>query len=92
METDGTQCGFCTPGFVMSMVAMEQDDRPSNDSEIHDALAGNPAAAPVIVPLSMPAGVCWRKLTRPQACRPSFCRRDRLSGDRPDLPCSTNRR
>jgi len=41
VETDGTQCGFCTPGFVMSMFAMEQDDRPSNDDQIHDALAGN---------------------------------------------------
>jgi xanthine dehydrogenase small subunit len=41
VETDGTQCGFCTPGFVMSMYAFAQSEEPRDDSHIHEALAGN---------------------------------------------------
>ncbi len=41
IETDGTQCGFCTPGFVMSMYAFAQSDEPRDDAHIHEALAGN---------------------------------------------------
>lgn len=41
VETDGTQCGFCTPGFVMSMYAFSQSAEPRDDSHIHEALAGN---------------------------------------------------
>ena len=41
VETDGTQCGFCTPGFVMAMVAFQQGGEPADDHLIHEALAGN---------------------------------------------------
>jgi len=40
-EGDGTQCGFCTPGFVMSMFAFQQGGEPADDATIHEALAGN---------------------------------------------------
>jgi len=41
LENHGSQCGFCTPGFVMSLFALyETNDKPSR-SEIDDALAGN---------------------------------------------------
>ena len=41
VETSGSQCGFCTPGFVMSMFAMKvSENRPSRD-RINDVLAGN---------------------------------------------------
>jgi xanthine dehydrogenase small subunit len=37
----GSQCGFCTPGFVMSIAALaEHNEAPTRD-EINDALAGN---------------------------------------------------
>ncbi|MCW5772017.1 MAG: xanthine dehydrogenase small subunit [Rhodospirillaceae bacterium] len=36
-----SQCGFCTPGFVMALAAFVQDDAPADDAAIHDALAGN---------------------------------------------------
>jgi xanthine dehydrogenase small subunit len=39
--THGTQCGFCTPGFVMAMFAFHQGGEPADDGTIHDALAGN---------------------------------------------------
>jgi xanthine dehydrogenase small subunit len=40
LNADATQCGFCTPGFVMSMVALQQDGATDDDA-IHEALAGN---------------------------------------------------
>jgi xanthine dehydrogenase small subunit len=41
VDADATQCGFCTPGFVMSMFAFRHTGEPVNDANIHDALAGN---------------------------------------------------
>jgi xanthine dehydrogenase small subunit len=41
LESDGTQCGFCTPGFVMSMAAFQQSGEPATDDHIHEMLAGN---------------------------------------------------
>lgn len=38
---DGTQCGFCTPGFVCALYALAQSDERLDDGVIHDALAGN---------------------------------------------------
>ncbi len=40
-EADATQCGFCTPGFVMSAVAYAGSGEPAEPDAIHDALAGN---------------------------------------------------
>ncbi len=46
VEMHGSQCGFCTPGFVMSLFALFKDaafnaiDRPGR-RDIDDALAGN---------------------------------------------------
>lgn len=41
VDADGTQCGFCTPGFAMAMFAYAQGGEPAEDSVIHEALAGN---------------------------------------------------
>jgi xanthine dehydrogenase small subunit len=41
LDADATQCGFCTPGFVMSMFALQQDGGVADDETIHAALAGN---------------------------------------------------
>jgi xanthine dehydrogenase small subunit len=40
-EADATQCGFCTPGFVMSAYAFASNGEPAELETIHDALAGN---------------------------------------------------
>ena len=41
VEGDGTQCGFCTPGFVMAMFTLRNSAEEITDAAIHDALAGN---------------------------------------------------
>jgi len=42
VECHGSQCGFCTPGFVMSMFALYESERtPPSRRRIDDALAGN---------------------------------------------------
>jgi len=40
-ESDATQCGFCTPGFVMTAYAFAAGGEPPELEAIHDALAGN---------------------------------------------------
>jgi carbon-monoxide dehydrogenase small subunit len=35
------QCGFCTPGMVMTIAALADGDPPTSDDEIREALAGN---------------------------------------------------
>ena len=37
----GTQCGFCTPGIVMSAVALLRDNPNPTDADIRHAIAGN---------------------------------------------------
>src|SRR5262249_8117612 len=41
VDADATQCGFCTPGFVMAMFALHHAGERGDDATIHDALAGN---------------------------------------------------
>ena len=41
LDTDATQCGFCTPGFAMTMAAFQHGGEPARDELIHEALAGN---------------------------------------------------
>ena len=37
----GSQCGFCTPGFVMSMFAMFKNNKSINNELINDSISGN---------------------------------------------------
>ena len=37
----GSQCGFCTPGFVMSLFSMFKNHSRFNDNVIKDSIAGN---------------------------------------------------
>jgi carbon-monoxide dehydrogenase small subunit len=40
-EHHGLQCGFCTPGFIVSATAFLRDNPDPSDEEIQDALSGN---------------------------------------------------
>ena len=40
-ECHGLQCGFCTPGMVMSSVQLLKDNPKASEAEIREALDGN---------------------------------------------------
>ena len=40
-ENHGLQCGFCTPGFVVSVTAFLRRNPDPTDEEIRDGLSGN---------------------------------------------------
>lgn len=40
-ENGSSQCGFCTPGIVISLAGLLEDNNNPDDTQIHDALAGN---------------------------------------------------
>lgn len=41
VDCHGSQCGFCTPGFVMSLFALFKNEASPNRAQTCDALAGN---------------------------------------------------
>ncbi len=41
VDCHGSQCGFCTPGFVMSLFALYKSERDPDRRRIRDVLAGN---------------------------------------------------
>jgi aerobic-type carbon monoxide dehydrogenase small subunit (CoxS/CutS family) len=40
-ETHAFQCGFCTPGFVMSTLALLRDDPDADEAKVREELSGN---------------------------------------------------
>ena len=40
-ECHGLQCGFCTPGFVVSITALLRDNRHPTEEQIREGLSGN---------------------------------------------------
>jgi len=41
LEEHGLQCGFCTPGFVMTMAAMTSNEQKPSEEQLIAALSGN---------------------------------------------------
>lgn len=41
IEHDAFQCGYCTPGQIMSAVAMVQEGHAGSDAEIREYMSGN---------------------------------------------------
>ena len=41
VEAHGSQCGFCTPGFVMSLFGLYKNTHRATRSEVDDAISGN---------------------------------------------------
>lgn len=40
-EAHGLQCGFCTPGFLMTLVPFLKENPDPNEEEIREAISGN---------------------------------------------------
>ncbi len=41
VDTHASQCGFCTPGFVMSLFSLAHENRPVDRAAVVDQIAGN---------------------------------------------------
>ena len=41
IEHGGFQCGFCTPGFMMQITALLEENPKPNEAEVREALSGN---------------------------------------------------
>lgn len=41
MEAHGVQCGFCTPGFLMTLVPFLENNPDPDEKEIRAAISGN---------------------------------------------------
>jgi len=40
-EAHGVQCGFCTPGFLMTLIPFLKENPNPSDEEIREAITGN---------------------------------------------------
>ena len=41
IEHDGFQCGYCTPGQIMSAVGLVAEHRPTDDANVREWMSGN---------------------------------------------------
>ncbi len=41
LESGGSQCGFCTPGFIMSAVSLLERNPDPSEGQVREAIAGN---------------------------------------------------
>jgi len=55
VDWHGSQCGFCTPGFVMSLFALYHEGGQPDRNRIDDALAGNLCRCTGYGPIAMAA-------------------------------------
>lgn len=51
VEGDAVQCGFCTPGFIMSAYALLQRNPTPTREEIREAVAGNVCRCTGYIPI-----------------------------------------
>lgn len=40
-EAHGLQCGFCTPGILMTLVPFLEENKDPNEAEVREAISGN---------------------------------------------------
>jgi xanthine dehydrogenase small subunit len=60
VDCHGSQCGFCTPGFVMSMFALYKNVAEPGRRQIDDALAGNLCRCTGYAPIIRAAEAMYR--------------------------------
>ncbi len=89
VDCHASQCGFCTPGFVMSLFALYLNDPAPDRPRVVEALSGNlcrctgyrPIIAAGLQMGTLPDPAHW---SRSQACEPA--RRAALEAIRPAVP------
>src|SRR5215204_7278395 len=74
----GLQCGFCTPGMVLSTVALLADDPDPSEESIRHGLEGNICRALVTTTLCARCRrpqASWPREQRPNRCSAAIRRR-----------------
>ena len=74
VERHGSQCGFCTPGFVMSLAALQLDGAPACQAETY--IAGNLCRCTGYGPILEAAGDIAQSPTDP-----SFAAKEKAAAD-----------
>ena len=65
VECHGSQCGFCTPGFVMSLYALYESNPKPTRRDVDDALAGNLCRCTGYRPIVDAAMAMYKRSRRP---------------------------
>jgi xanthine dehydrogenase small subunit len=60
VEAHGSQCGFCTPGFVLSLFALYKNNPNPTRREIDEALSGNLCRCTGYLPIVEAAGAMYQ--------------------------------
>lgn len=60
VDSHGSQCGFCTPGFVMSLFALYKNNPEPSRVQIDEALAGNLCRCTGYAPIITAAQTMYR--------------------------------
>jgi aerobic-type carbon monoxide dehydrogenase small subunit (CoxS/CutS family) len=69
-ETHALQCGFCTPGFLMSIDAFLRERPDPSEEEIREALAGNLCRCTGYKAIVEAVALAAERLRRPEEARP----------------------
>jgi len=65
-EAHGLQCGFCTPGFLMTLIPFLQDHPHPSEQEIREALSGNLCRCTGYQNIVEAVKIAAKKLAQPQ--------------------------
>ena len=71
VDAHGSQCGFCTPGFVMSLFALYKSDARPDVAGVQDAISGNLCRCTGYRPI-VDAGLAMRALPLADDADPLF--------------------
>ncbi|MFT4789685.1 MAG: xanthine dehydrogenase small subunit, partial [Paraglaciecola sp.] len=89
VDKHGSQCGFCTPGFVMSMFALYQQNSHPSPEDVNVALGGNLCRCTGYRPIIDAALACCSGVADDQFVHSqsqTIAQLHRLKDDKPGLP------
>jgi xanthine dehydrogenase small subunit len=82
VDHHGSQCGFCTPGFVMSLFCLYRSGRPATRQDVLDQIAGNLCRCTGYRPIVDAAlAVCKGEDSQSRTAEPPFDKEDVIIGD-----------
>ena len=74
--TGGSQCGYCTPGFVVAGAALLDRNTSPSQNDVHDALAGNLCRCTGYRPIVSAIQAAAANTESLPKARPAFCNED----------------